>query len=109
MKPDTPPSNKSNPTRRLWIVLLVAILVLAGFYGAKLGWTFYRWDVSNWAYHYWTAPNPDPPVPDDEKHLIFVMVDHYEHGGRRDKERGTRENAIWCDKFMFITRFVSNN
>ena len=103
MKTDLPQSNEPNPTRRLWIFLLIAILVFAGFYGAKLGWTFYRWDVGNWAYHYWAAPNPDPPVPDHEKHLIFVMVDHYEHGGPRDKERGARENAIWCDKFREIS------
>ena len=103
MNADSHLASKKPLLRRVMLVLMLAAVVAVGFYALKIGWKFYRWDVGNWAYHYWTADNPDPPVPDHEKHLIFVMVDHYEHGGPRDKERGTRENAIWCDKFMEIS------
>ncbi len=89
--------------QRILVVLLLACVVFFGFNALKLGWAFYRWDVGTWAYHFWTAENPDVAVPDNEKHLIFVMVDHYEHGGRRAKERGAKENEIWCDKFMEIS------
>lgn len=103
MKSPATKSKNHSILQRILVVLLLVCVVFLGFNALNLGWAFYRWDVGNWAYHYWTAENPDVTVPDDEKHLIFVMVDHYEHGGRRAKERGAKENEIWCDKFMEIS------
>ena len=103
MKTRDSKSGRTLITRRLLSILLLAGLAFCGFYALKIGYSFYRWDVGNWAYHYWTAENPDDDVPNHQKHLIFVMVDHYEHGGPREKERGTKENNIWCDQFMEIS------
>lgn len=83
--------------------LVFACMILLGFQVMLVGWKVYRWDVANWAHHYLTAENPDRLIPDNEKHLIFVMVDHYEHGGPNDKQRGAEENDTWCDTFMEIS------
>ncbi|MCH2179627.1 MAG: hypothetical protein MK106_12570 [Mariniblastus sp.] len=89
--------------QRALFTCLFGAVILCGLLVINLGWKVYRWDVSIWAYHYLTAENPDSMIPDSEKHLIFVMVDHYEHGGPKNKKRGARENDIWCDKFMEIS------
>jgi hypothetical protein len=101
-----------NWLRRLWprtviarIVLMIAMIGISvlGYNLARLGWSLFHWHAYIWAVSYWTDQNPDPEVLDKQKHLIFIMVDHYEHGGPIDLSRGARNNDVWCDKFRKIS------
>ena len=67
---------------------------------AKNAYSLYRWKASIWAMNYWTTPNPDPEIPDNEKHILFFMVDHYEPGTR---EGNIENNRAWLDKFRVIS------
>ena len=61
-----------------------------------------RWKAYIWAPSYLRSSDPDPRVPDHQKHLVFVMVDHYEHGGPRKLAEGAKANALWLRAFRPI-------
>ena len=81
------------------VVLCLATVLWAVVFGARL----YRWEAYIWVPVYLTSHDSDPDVPDDQKHLIFMMVDHYEHGGPNAKKRAAAENSHWCRKFRQIS------
>lgn len=96
-------------TRRLWprtvfgrtaFVVGLMALCFAGFTLARLGWSLFHWQAHIWVGSYLSSSNPDPDIPDEDKHLIFVMVDHYEHG---KGEEAAKRNLVWCDKFRAIS------
>jgi hypothetical protein len=59
-----------------------------------------RWNCLNWGPKYLLDGPSKETVPDSEKHLIFLMVDHYEHGIKPD---AAERNRIWCEKFRKIS------
>jgi hypothetical protein len=66
----------------------------------KLGYSLFHWQAHIWAVQYWTLQNPDREIEDSGKHLIFVMVDHYEHGKGED---AAARNIEWCNKFRAVS------
>ncbi|MBN2292942.1 MAG: hypothetical protein JXM70_10985 [Pirellulales bacterium] len=94
---------------RVMLLFAVSIVCIVGYNGASLGQSLIRWQAYIWAMSYWTSHNPDPEIPDDRKHLIFIMVDHYEHGGPKHLKRGARNNDAWCDKFQEISDKCHDN
>ncbi len=93
-----------NPLKWSWKLKVASIaLLLLAMYMAKPIYSVIRWKTYIWIPSYIASTNPDPEIPDDRKHLIFVMVDHYEHGGPKHLERGARNNDTWCDKFQVIS------
>ena len=67
---------------RRWIQRLFYIVVIlaAGRVFAQHVWAIYHRKAHIWLPGYIAHRNPDVAVPGAEKHLIFVMVDHYEPG-----------------------------
>ncbi len=101
--------NSMNWLRRLYpktliarVVVLLAMISVSflGYNVARLGWSLFHWQAHIWAMSYWTDHHPDPEIPDDQKHLIFVMIDHYEHG---KGEAAAQRNLEWCRKFRKIS------
>jgi hypothetical protein len=82
-----------------WILCILVALVVCRF-GAVHVWGMYRWKTHIWLSSYLGQSNRSEIAPDDEKHLIFVMVDHYEPGRG---ERGTELNREWLDLFRRIS------
>lgn len=88
--------------RAIFLGLLSFLLVglILGYPIARFGWNLTRWKASIWVMDYLTHSNPDQIIPDNQKHLIFVFVDHYEPG---KGEKAAQFNAVWCDKFRLIS------
>ncbi|MCX7424298.1 MAG: hypothetical protein NTW96_01465 [Planctomycetia bacterium] len=92
-----------NPLRWSWKrrIVLFALLMVCLF-GAYRAYGIFRWKTYIWVPSYLASTNPDTEIPDDQKHLIFIMVDHYEHGGPQNHERGTLKNGRWLKDFRAI-------
>jgi hypothetical protein len=75
------------------------LLLLVGLWSARLTYGVVRWKTYIWLPSYICSSNPDIEIPDDQKHLIFVMVDHYEPGRG---ERGAEKNRAWLERFRPI-------
>lgn len=73
--------------RRVLLILLVVLLL----YPAKGVYCLVRWKTYGWFPAYVESVfNKIESVPDDQKHLIFIMVDHYEPGlGKRGAEKNS--------------------
>ena len=99
---------ETNIIRRLWnsragriiCIILIAVALYISYRGAILIAKMYRWQAFNWAPHYLVEGPSHETVPDSEKHLIFLMVDHYEHGARPESPEKNRQ---WCEKFRIIS------
>lgn len=98
----------SDKPRRFWnsrggrivcSVLLLAVLFV-GWRGAILVGKMYRWNAFGWAPRYLLEGPSRETVPDHEKHLIFVMVDHYEPGTKPEAPEWNRQ---WCEKFRILS------
>lgn len=89
-----------NKTARIVIFLVILVALYPSYRGARLFLGMYRWKTLNWAPHYLLNGPPKETVPDHEKHLIFIMVDHYEHGS---KSEAVVSNRVWCQKFREIS------
>jgi hypothetical protein len=83
-------------------VLLVPPAIYLSLYVGLMSYRIVRWKAYIWVPSYLRSSNPDPPVPDDQKHLIFVMVDHYEHGGPKKLVQGAKANEAWLRAFRPI-------
>ena len=91
---------RKNPMRRPgWI--LGGLVVLAGsLWLAKLGYTVVRYKAYIWLPGYIaSAFRPGESVPDSQKHLLFLMVDHYEPGKGSDADE---RSAKWLEKFRRV-------
>lgn len=83
------------------VFILCFLLALYLLYsGARLVLTAYRWQATHWVPQYLLVGPSRETVPDDQKHLVFVMVDHYEHGVKPESPNGNRD---WCEKFRAIS------
>ena len=84
-----------------WKRLLVMILILAALlYPARGAYTIIKWQTYVWFPSYaLSVLKEKEKVPDQQKHVIFVMVDHYEPGRG---EHGIRINEAWLKKFEMI-------
>lgn len=76
--------------------ILILLLLYPCYRVLRLAYGIHRWRISGWAikYLFWGASKET--VPDNQKHLIFIMVDHYEH-------LKAENNRLWCDKFREIS------
>jgi hypothetical protein len=81
--------------------LLGLVVALAGLaYLAKFGYMVVRYKAYIWISGYAaSAFRAEERVPDSSKHLLFLMVDHYEPG--KGADAGTRSNR-WVEKFRKI-------
>ncbi len=86
--------------RRIFLVCVILLALFVLYRGARIGYSVYRWQASAWAPAYLLSGPSKETVPDAEKHLIFIMVDHYEHGTKSDSAEGNRQ---WCEKFRTIS------
>ncbi len=91
---------KISARKKILILLIVLLLLYTGYKGARLVYGIKKWNVSSWAYGYLFSGPSRETVPDDQKHLVFFMVDHYEHGVRPD---AAERNRAWCEKFRVIS------
>lgn len=84
-----------------WKRLLVIILISIGLlYPTKGIYTIAKWQAYIWFPSYVSSLlTRGENVPDEQKHVIFVMVDHYEPGRG---ERGVQINEAWLEKFRPI-------
>lgn len=80
------------------IVLLAFLFV--SYKAMRLSYCIYRWNTSGWAVDYLLTGPEKSTIPDDQKHVIFIMVDHYEHGC---SATAAEKNRIWCEKFREIS------
>jgi len=78
----------------LWACLLVCSL-----YCAYRAYGIVRWKMYIWLPSYLLADTNVAEVPDSQRHLIFIMVDHFEPGGPDDHERGVRLTKQWIGWF----------
>lgn len=85
-----------------YLVLVLSLCIAAYLLkcGARWGWSLVHWKANIWVADYWFDNDTDSLLPDDQKHLIFVMVDHYEPGLGAS---GVEKNARWCEKFRNIS------
>ena len=88
---------KKHPASRLlgWglVAVIVFVLGLAGF-------RIVRWKAYLWMPQYAVElVRSHEAVPDSAKHVLFVMVDHYEPGYGED---GVRRNRLWLERFRRI-------
>ena len=77
--------------------VLIAVVCLWAF---QVAWSLFRWEAMIWLPSYLTATDTDQVIPDHQKHLIFLMVDHYEHG---TTDKATLANKKWCDSFRELS------
>ncbi len=85
------------------ITALIVILAAGLFIGpslARLGWQLTYWKAYIWAPAYWNRRTNDPAIADNQKHLIFILTDHYEHG---IGESAAKRNEEWCRRFRVIS------
>ena len=74
------------------LVILLALVIV--------GVQIVRWDAQIWLPAYISGLfQAKETVPDAEKHVIFVMVDHYEPGY---EARGEERNLTWLEEFRGI-------
>jgi hypothetical protein len=89
--------------RKNKIILIIAILLLPlSVPILKLGVSLFKWKAYIWVYDYTKNEiNKLLQFKDKKaKHVIFVMVDHYEQGVG---EKAIQKNNEWCDKFKKIS------
>jgi hypothetical protein len=80
----------------LWLGLAAVVLA----YPAKGVYSILRWGAAGWFPGYAASRLvPGESVPDSLKHVVFVMVDHYEPGRGA---RGTERSAAWLSTFRSI-------
>jgi hypothetical protein len=72
------------------------LLLAAGGYSLLRIYGIVRWKTYIWLADYFTSADTDPKLPDDKKHLIFVMADHYEPGYG---DQGVEVNRSWLEAF----------
>jgi len=84
-----------------WKRSVVIILVLIGLlYPAEGIYRIIKWQAYVWFPSYVASLLRDGKnIPDKQKHVIFIMVDHYEPG---KGERGAKINEAWLKKFQPI-------
>jgi hypothetical protein len=81
-------------------LLVVTLILIALLYPAKGIYTVMKWQAYVWFPSYVSSLlNKKQSVPDEQKHVIFVMVDHYEPGRG---EQGSKINESWLKKFQTI-------
>jgi len=85
----------------------IALLVVAGVFllwGAKVSYSLIKWKAYLWAPHYVSSlifdQKGDRVIPDSQRHLLFLMCDHYEPGFG---DEGVRRNLKWLAKFRPIS------
>ncbi|MCX5919261.1 MAG: hypothetical protein NTX30_21620 [Deltaproteobacteria bacterium] len=82
------------PWKRLLVITPILIALL---YMAKGAYTIIKWQAYIWFPSYISSQlNHREEVSDKQKHVIFIMVDHYEPG---KGEQGVRINESWLEKF----------
>ena len=88
-------------SKMTWKRLLVIILILiALLYPAKGVYRIIKWQAYIWFPSYISFQlNNRENVSDKQKHVIFIMVDHYEPG---KGQQGARINETWLEKFRLI-------
>ncbi len=83
--------------RKIGILVAVGVLLL---WGAKVSYSLIKWKAYIWAPHFLSSlifdQAGDRFVPDSQRHILFLMCDHYEPGFG---EEGARRNGIWLEKF----------
>lgn len=80
--------------------LVICLVSITSLYPLKGIFCILKYKAYMWFPSYVScAFNRKERVPDDKKHLIFIMVDHYEPG---KGERGARFNDAWLNKFRNI-------
>jgi hypothetical protein len=79
---------------------LLLLTLWAGRYSARIAWIAVRWKAHIWLPTYLTTASPDASMPDDCKHVIFVIADHYEPG---TGPRGTETHENWLARFRPIS------
>ncbi|MDR1383837.1 MAG: hypothetical protein LBJ67_08350 [Planctomycetaceae bacterium] len=100
---------KWNKFIKIGILLLLAILVYSGYAGGRVCVAMWRWNTYRWVPRYLLMGASQETVPDSEKHLIFVMVDHYEHFAGGVIPQAVENNRIWCEKFRQISDKYRDN
>lgn len=76
----------------------IALLITAWI--ARIAWSIIRWKTYIWLPSIlWATPDRERVV-DQEKHLIFTMIDHYEPGYG---EQGVEKNKAWLKAFRPIS------
>ena len=83
--------------KRLGLIILILIALL---YPAKGIFTIVKWQAYIWFPSYLSSLLQDGEnVSDEKRHVIFIMVDHYEPGGG---EQGAKINEAWLIRFQTI-------
>jgi hypothetical protein len=89
----------SLPKRRWQRILILLFAAMIGLHFARISYGIIRWKSYIWLPSYVTSSNSDRPVADADKHLVFIMADHYEPG---KGERGVRIHEDWLAHFKPI-------
>ena len=89
------------PKKFYWWRIISICLPLGIFaYTAKTTFCLLKWKAYIWFPSFvYSEVTKKEEVPDREKHLIFLMVDHYEPG---KGEKGAMFNEAWLKKFRKI-------
>ncbi len=83
-----------------------ALIIVVSLWAFQVASSLFRWRAMVWLPSYLTATEIDPAIPDHQKHLIFLMVDHYEHG---TTDKATQANKEWCDSFRELSNSYRDN
>jgi hypothetical protein len=80
------------PSKRSRVFLGIGLPIL--LYLALFTYRSVRWQFHLWLPALVTDSRPTNPLPDGEKHLIFLLTDHYEPGAG---EAGSERNRRWLE------------
>jgi len=94
---------KWKKSTKVIVLLLLMVFLFFGYFGGRVGVAMWRWQTFRWAPNYLLAGTSKENVPDSQKHLIFIMVDHYEHFAKGVIPQSVENNRIWCEKFRKIS------
>jgi len=75
---------------------VLVLLAGVGLLALRHGYGIARWRLYIWLPAYLSTCDPDPEIPDAEKHIIFLLCDHYEPGSGA---KGAQKNEKWLAAF----------
>jgi hypothetical protein len=82
-----------------WRIISICLILGVSIYTATAIFRLLKWKAYIWFPSYVYSEVIKEEVPDYEKHVIFLMVDHYEPG---KGERGAMFNEAWLREFRKV-------
>lgn len=91
-------------SRVLFWTLLVIIVVYSGIASIKI----IKWQLYTWLPQYWSDQlNSQPRLAENEHHIIFTMVDHYEPG--ENALESVKNNEEWLKKYEPVAQEIRDS